>query len=257
MAPRWNGRSARSARDRTGRFGLVRLWAETVAGLLRTGPREHLAQLRQDSVYALRVMRRSPGFTAVTVLTLAVGIGATSAIFSLVDAVLLKPLPYPAPERLVRIYERKVSDNLLHNSASAPNVLDWQQQTTAFAQIAAYRTRSANVPGRGDPRVVVAARGSANVFSVLGVQPALGRTLSEAEDRQGAPLIVIGDALGGRSLARSGGDRPAARARRRGLHRRRRAAARLPVQRRRRRVDAAWHLPGHRAQLRAARTTWP
>jgi putative ABC transport system permease protein len=182
-------------RDTTGRFGLVRLWTETIAGLLRTAPREHLSQLRQDSAYALRVMRRSPTFTTVSVLTLAVGIGATTAIFSIVNTVLLKPLPYRAPDRLVRIYERNVSDNLLHNSASAPNVVDWQQQTTAFGQIAAYRTRAANVSGRGDPRVVQAARASVNFFAVLGIQPALGRTISEAEDRQGAPVVVISDAL--------------------------------------------------------------
>src|SRR6266850_1304542 len=156
----------------------------------------------QDAAYALRMMRRTPGFSTVAVLTLAVGIGATAAVFSVVNTVLLHPLPYADPDRLVRIYERSLRANLLHNAASGPNVLDWQQQTTAFARIAAFRSRSGNVSGRDEPRVVTVARASATFFDVLGVQPAIGRTFSETEDRRQAAVAVISDGLWQSEFAR-------------------------------------------------------
>jgi putative ABC transport system permease protein len=184
----------RDARQR-GAVDVVRLWADTLPGLLRTAFREHATQLRQDSAYALRMMRRTPAFTIVAVVMLGVGIGATAAVFSIVNAVLLNPLPYAEPDRLVRIYERSVKADLLHNAVSGPNVLDWQRQTTSFARIAAFRGRSGNVSGRGEPRLVRAARASASFFGVLGVRPALGRTISETEDRELARVVVISDAL--------------------------------------------------------------
>src|ERR671914_2300809 len=119
-------------REAVGERGLWRLWFDTVGDLLRTAPREHAAQLAQDTSYALRMFRVAPGFTAVAVLTLAVGIGANTAVFSIVDAVLLRPLPYPEPNRLVRIFETRARDGLFQNAASAPNVLDWQEQSTVF-----------------------------------------------------------------------------------------------------------------------------
>jgi putative ABC transport system permease protein len=172
-----------------------RLWIDTVADLLRTAPREHAAQLAQDAAYALRVFRVAPGFTAVAVLTLAVGIGANTAVFSVVDAVLLRPLPYPQPDRLVRVFETRVRDGLLQNAASGPNALDWQQQSTVFAGMTAYRQRSLNVSGRGEPRYVDGGRAAANFFAVLGVTAARGRTFTMDEDRQVARVAVITDAF--------------------------------------------------------------
>ena len=171
--------------------GVWRLWIDTIADLLRTAPREHAAQAAQDAAYAVRMFRVAPGFTAVAVLTLAVGIGANTAVFSIVDAVLLRPLPYPDSDRLVRVFETRVRDGLFQNSASGPNALDWQQQSTLFSGMTAYRQRSLNVSGRGDPTYVDGARAAANFFAVLGVTTARGRTFTVAEDREVARVAVI------------------------------------------------------------------
>ncbi|MGH9345746.1 MAG: ABC transporter permease [Vicinamibacterales bacterium] len=185
---------AREARVR-GHRGVAALWWETICGLLRTAPREHLEQIAQDARYALRLFRLAPGFAAMAVVTIAVGIGANTAMFSAVHAVLLAPLAFPEPERLVRIYERRVQDGLLRNSASPPNVLDWQQQSTSFTAIAAYRRRSVNLSGPGEPRYVHGARASASFFDILGVSPIRGRTFSETEARQGATVALLSHAL--------------------------------------------------------------
>jgi putative ABC transport system permease protein len=180
-----------AARGRT----IWRLWIDTTADLLRTAPREHAAQLVQDATYALRIFAVAPAFTAVAVLTIAVGIGANTAVFSIVDAVLLRPLPYPDPDRLVRVFETRVRDGLFQNAASGPNAIDWQQQSRAFAGMTAYRQRSLNVSGRGEPVYVDGARAAANFFAVLGVSAARGRTFTAEEDRQVAPVAVITDAF--------------------------------------------------------------
>jgi putative ABC transport system permease protein len=177
------------------RGGIVRLWFETVRDLLRTAPREHVAQAVQDASYAVRMFRVAPGFTAVAILTLAIGIGANTAVFSVVDAVLLRPLAFPQPDRLVRVYETRARDGLFQNAASGPNVLDWQQQSTTLAAITAYRQRSLNVSGRGEPQYVNGARAAANFFDVLGVTVARGRMFTVQEDRQLASVGIISDAL--------------------------------------------------------------
>lgn len=184
----------REARER-GRGSVAALWWETLRDLLRTAPREHLEQIAQDARYALRLFHRAPGFAAMAVLTIAIGIGANTAMFSAVHAVLLAPLPFPEPDRLVRIHERRVQDGLLRNMASPPNVLDWQQQSTSFTAIAAYRRRSVNLSGPGEPRYVHGARASASFFGILGVSPMLGRTFSEAEARESPRVALLSHAL--------------------------------------------------------------
>jgi putative ABC transport system permease protein len=184
----------RDARKR-GRSGVIALWWATVRDVLSIAPREHAEQIAQDARYAMRLFRTAPGFSAIAVLTLAVGIGANTAVYSVVDAVLLRPLPFPEPERLVRIHETRARDGLFQNSASGPNVLDWQQQATAFSEIAAYRRRSLNVSGRGEPRYVDGMRASENFFGLLGVVPARGRTFTREEDRRLAAVAVITDAF--------------------------------------------------------------
>lgn len=175
-------------------FAVAALWLEMIRDLLHAAPREHAEQLRQDAGFALRMMRRAPGFTAVALATLALGVGASSAMFSVVDAVLLRPLPYRQPDRLVRMHERHTGYRLLRNAVSPPNLLDWKQQSTVFAGIAGYRPRSVNLSGDGEPRYVQAARVSVEFFDVLGVVPMIGRSFSEAEDRAVAKVVVLSHA---------------------------------------------------------------
>jgi putative ABC transport system permease protein len=188
-------RAQRRDAERKGRTSIVLLWSATLGDLLRTAPREHAAQLADDTRYALRILRAAPGFTAVAVLTLAVGIGANTALFSVVHALLLRPLPFPDPARIVRIFESRPQDGLFRNSVSGPNLLDWKEQSRAFSAIAAYRPRNVNVSGRGEPRYVQAARASVEFFHALGVRPALGRLLTLEEERDGGPVAVISHRL--------------------------------------------------------------
>lgn len=192
------------AAARAGRRDRSRLWLETARGLLAMAPREHVAQLRHDVAFAGRTMRRAPGFTALSLVILALGIGATATIGSLVDATLWPPLPYRDPDRLVRLYERHTGYGLLRNAVSPPNLLDWRERLTSVTAIAAYRPRSLNLAGAGAPAYVQGARVSVEFFDVLGVPPLLGRTFTGAEDRDVARVAVLSHGLW---LRQFGGDR--------------------------------------------------
>ncbi len=158
--------------------------------------------LLQDLRFGLRMLAKNPGFTAVAVLTLALGIGANTAIFSVVNGVLLRPLPYPEPDRLVRIYERSAQFNLM--SVAYPNFLDWERMNRSFAGLAAYRGEAFNFTGPGQPEYIPGAIATANFFSVLGVKPLQGRTFTPEEERQGAnPVAMVSEGLWKR---RFGGD---------------------------------------------------
>ena len=159
------------------------------------------AALRQDLRYAVRQLIRSPGFTAIAVLTLGLGIGVNTAIFSVVNAVLLRPLPYPDPGRLVTLAERR--PNGTANVVSYPNFLDWQKDG-ALESLAIARTLSRNVSGGEGPERIAGALVSADYFRVLGIAPAAGRYFLEGEDIRGRDgIAVIGHGLWQR---RYGGD---------------------------------------------------
>jgi putative ABC transport system permease protein len=143
----------------------------------------------QDLIYGLRMLRRNPGFTFVAVLTLALGIGANTAIFSVVNAVLLRSLPYRDPDRLVRVsYYR---ERLGTDTALGAEFLEWRDQAKAFEQIAAYRFETAVLSGDGEPERLTSGRISADLFATLGVAPALGRAFTSAEEIAGGPPVVI------------------------------------------------------------------
>jgi predicted permease len=151
-----------------------------------------------DVRYGLRTLRKSPGFTAVAVLTLALGIGANATIFSVVYAVLLKALPYPHADRLVMVYENVRLPNYQNdrNEASPGNFSDWVNQSTVFESMAAYRNRSFNVTGSGEPLRVEGELVSANFFTALQVDALLGRILTADDDRPGSShVVVISDGL--------------------------------------------------------------
>jgi putative ABC transport system permease protein len=145
-----------------------------------------------DLRFALRQLRKSPGFTAIAVLTLALGIGANTAIFSIIHAVLLAPIPYPNADRIVFVQEasRETGETF---SVAMPNYLDWRRNSTAFEQMAITRRESRNLtglPGREAERIPVAYV-TANFFEVIGLSPRLGRTFSLEEDKAGGPAVVV------------------------------------------------------------------
>ena len=146
-------------------------------------------ELAQDIRYGLRQLRRYPGFTAVAVITLALGIGANTAIFSIVNAVLLNPLPYPHPDRLIALYSR--SSRFTEGSISYPNFLDWVRLNRSFSSLAAYRQDNFTLTGSGEPERVSVEMVSAGFFSVLGDKPAMGRSFMPKEDQLGAGPVAI------------------------------------------------------------------
>lgn len=153
-----------------------------------------MGTLLQDLRYAVRMLVKSPGFTAIAVLTLALGIGANTALFSVVNGVLLSPLPYPQPSRLVAVYSR--SFDFAHSSISYPNFLDWRRENNSFAQFAGYRHDSFNMTGAGEPERLRTEMISADFFSLLGVQPVMGRTFTAQDDHPGAaPVVLVSEGL--------------------------------------------------------------
>ena len=148
-----------------------------------------MAAILQDFRYALRMLAKNPGFTLVAVLTLALGIGANAAIFSLVNAIMLRPPPFREPSRLMYLSER--SSQLEGMSISYPNLLDWQKQTVAFESIAGFRNQGYNLSGGETPERVTGFSVSANFFATLGIAPLRGRVFSSDEDRAGAERVVV------------------------------------------------------------------
>src|SRR5437867_4756800 len=156
-----------------------------------------------DLKFALRQLRKSPGFTFVAVLTLALGIGANTATFSIVNAVLLQPLPYPDADRIMVLNESSGPGQ--NFSVALPDYLDWQRDNTVFEHLAATHKESRNlsgIPGR-EPERVSCASVTRNFFNIIGLPPRIGRTFSEEEDKVGAPpVVIISDRLWQRAFNR-------------------------------------------------------
>jgi putative ABC transport system permease protein len=150
--------------------------------------------LWQDVRYGLRLLLKRPGFTLIAVVTLALGIGANTAIFSVVNAVVLRPLPYAGPERLVMIWETMPGND--KRWVAPGNFVDWRNQARSFEQLASYSSATLNLTGDGEPERLTGAAVSTNVFSTLGVEAALGRTfVTEDEQREGGRVVVLSDGL--------------------------------------------------------------
>jgi len=164
-----------------------------------------LETLAQDIRYALRTLRRSPGFTIVAVLALALGIGANTAIFSLVDAARARALPYADPTRLVALWGNVQRARVERRGASYPDFVDWRTRSTSFVDVAAFDGQTMTLAGADEPERISVEFVSAPYFSLLGVQPALGRAFQADEDdvAKPAPVVVLSDGLWKR---RFGGD---------------------------------------------------
>jgi predicted permease len=159
-----------------------------------------LADLR----YGLRLLRRSPGFAIVAIATLALGIGANTAIFSTVDAILIRPLPFADPDRLVMVWEDATAAGFPRNTPAPGSYHDWVRMNQSFTGMAATRGASANITADGVPEQVVGRAVTPSFFSVLGVTPIAGRTFTDEEDRSNAQVVLISYGLWQR---RYGGDR--------------------------------------------------
>src|SRR5690348_13248321 len=155
-------------------------------------------QLIQDIRYALRMLAKAPGFTAIAVLTLALGIGANTAIFQVVYAALLRPLPYAHAERLITIAESRSKDSAGAGEAtrfwipaSYPDFQDWTKQSKSFAALAGYGGDGFLYNGEGEPQLLDGAQASTNFFSTLGVKPILGRDFAAGEDVASGPKVAL------------------------------------------------------------------
>jgi putative ABC transport system permease protein len=170
---------------------------------VRLGLREWAAGVRQDAAYALRRLARAPGFTAVAVLTLALGIGATTAIFSVANSVLLRPAPYPALERLVVVWETDRNSGTLREPASVQNYLDLRAESESFSGLAAFIPQEMNfAPPGADPARLPALAVTHDLLPVLGVRPLLGRGFTAREETEGGGVVLLGETL----WRRLGGD---------------------------------------------------
>ncbi|MHB8500035.1 MAG: ADOP family duplicated permease [Candidatus Acidiferrales bacterium] len=150
-----------------------------------------LEQLIQDTRFGLRMLRKSPGFTAIAILTLALGIGASTSIFSVVNAVLLGDLPYKDPSRLAMIWGTNARHGVNETPVSPGDFFEWKQRNTAFQDIAASYDNEVTLTGTGNPQLLIGYAFSSNYFTILGVAPELGRTFSAKEDRPGAAKVAV------------------------------------------------------------------
>ena len=177
--------------QRGGVMDFLKLWTETISGIFRTAPREHWDIFRQDCAYAFRMMRSNRGFTSIAVLTLALGIGANTAIFSVVHSVLLRPLPYKQGQQLIYVREQEQKMGVDDWGWSVPEIMDFRQQNQTLSSLVEYHVMSFTLFGHGDPDRVKTAVVSWNYFDMFGVKPILGRVFTPKDDETGAPAVLI------------------------------------------------------------------
>ena len=159
--------------------------------------------MRKDLVYAARTLLKNPAFTALALVSLALGIGANTAIFSVINAALLHPVSYPDPSRLVLVYTHVPKSDLEDFPVSGPDFVDWRARNTVFSSMAAGRLRSVNITSQGEPDRVIAGRVTSNWFDTLGIKPVLGRGFTASEDRLGGNVTVLSDDLWNRRFGRN------------------------------------------------------
>ena len=150
-----------------------------------------MATLAHDLRYAVRVLRKNTGFATVALLVLALGIGANTAIFTVVNSVLLRPLPFPDSDRLAAVWEDASTVGFPQNTPAPANFMDWKRQNQVFEDMAAIRNGAASLTGAGEPELVLSAQVTPNLFAVLEVKPATGRVFTAEDDRPGVPKTVV------------------------------------------------------------------
>jgi putative ABC transport system permease protein len=181
----------RLSHDRSvGSGAVLRLWAQLLVDSILRAPGEHLDVLRQDLRYASRSLRRAPLFTLAAVATLALGVGANTAIFSVVHAVALQPLPYESADRLVRVWERNESLSITGFAVSLPNFVSWRERARTL-KLAGWRSGSVTLRSTADPVRVPSVTISPEYFSILGATPVAGRALVASDAAPGAERVAL------------------------------------------------------------------
>ena len=181
----------REVEERGGFLEALKLWKETIVGIFTTAPREHWQILTSDCAYAFRMMRKNLGFTLVAILTLALGIGANTAIFSVVHAVLLKPLPYPDGQQLIFVRQQEPKLGVEDLGFSVAEIEDYRKQNRSLSGLVEYHGMAFTLFGHGDPDRVRTGVVSANYFDLFGIKPLLGRTFLPDDDKLGAPAVLV------------------------------------------------------------------
>lgn len=179
-------------RDRVRDEGPTSVWLPLLADVARTAPREQISALVQDVRQAWRTWRRTPGLALAAILTLAFGVGANTAVFSVVHGVLLRPLPYPDPERLVEVFEdnSRIGGGSFFR-VSLLNYLSWIERAESFAALAAFSGRDFILTEQGDPERISGSAVTASMFEVLGIAPIVGRPLSGEDEAPAAPPVAL------------------------------------------------------------------
>jgi putative ABC transport system permease protein len=182
---------AQRRRQASGLLGAARVWAEALADVVVNAVRVHGDLLRQDLRYTARTLRRAPGFAATAVVVAGLGVAATTTTFSVTDHVLLRPLPFADPARLVMLWEDPHPQGTFRNDVSPANYRDWKRMSASFDAMAAFRYKTLNLVGGGDPEQLNAALLAGDVLPVLGRPPLLGRWFAEGDGRDGAPGTAL------------------------------------------------------------------
>jgi putative ABC transport system permease protein len=187
---------ARELREATGLLPRVALWMRTIGDVAVNAGRVHFDILRQDVKYAVRSLRRTPGFTVTAIGVAALGIGATTATFSIADHVLLRPLPFADPDGLVKLTEDHTSLGYPRMEPSPPNYRDWKRMASSFESVEAFNADTASLVGSGEPERVMGSRVAGGVFRLLGRQASIGRTLGDGDvSTETQNPVVISDRL--------------------------------------------------------------
>ena len=180
---------ARRERQARGPLGALALWTSTLFEVVVNALAVHWDILRQDLRYTARALAGTPGFTLTAILVVALGVGANTAVFTVTDFVLIRPLPFSEPERLVKLYERLPGYSRME--LSPVTFRDWKRMSHSFEAMGAYVSTSVNLVGQGDPERLEASSVSSEVFPLLGIQPLAGRLFNSTDDRIDSPGTVL------------------------------------------------------------------
>ncbi|MEM7587338.1 MAG: ABC transporter permease [Acidobacteriota bacterium] len=180
---------AERRQETEGMLALIWLWLETLGDVLVSSALAHWDLLRQDLAYLARTVRRTPGFAITAVVVTALGIGANTAVFSLTDQVLIRPLPFPESERLVKVWQKVPGYSRMETSAL--NYRDWVERSTSFQAIAAYHCTAMNLLGIGDPLRLEGTAVTPELFQLLGSPALRGRTFNADDERADAPPVIV------------------------------------------------------------------